>query len=120
MGKVYHITIPGPCVAKERARRAKNGYWYTPPRTQEYEAKVAAMALVAGLRGELEGPIRVEIVVGLGDNPETDVVITCLGENEELTQKGGDADNYAKSILDGLKPYFNDKQVVDLRVVKRK
>ncbi len=29
-----------------------------------------------------------------------------------------DADNIAKAILDGLRAYFDDKQVVDLRVVK--
>ncbi len=102
---VHSITIPGRPVPKARPRmgvRGRKAYVYTPPKTKEYEKLVGWMARCAGCK-PLNGPIVV---------------------NLDLYIKGrsGDADNYCKSILDGLNgvAYEDDDQVIELLVRKHK
>ena len=105
MNKLMHkITIPGRPVPKGRPRlgvRGKTAYVYTPPATREYEKLVGWVAKSAGCR-PVEGPVSVALSVYV---------------------KGRlDADNIAKSILDGLNgiAYEDDDQVIELLVRKHK
>ena len=99
---VYSITIPGRPVPKGRPRlgyRGQKAYVYTPPKTREYERLVGWVAKSAGCR-PVEGPVSVALSVYV---------------------KGRlDADNIAKSILDGLNgvAYEDDDQVVELHIWK--
>lgn len=81
--------------------RGKKAYVYTPPVTKEYEKLVGWVAKSVGCR-PVEGPVSVALSVYV---------------------KGRlDADNIAKSILDGLNgiAYEDDDQVVELMVRKHK
>lgn len=94
------FTIPGPPIPKERPRRAKDGHWYTPPRTVRAEEDVGYQAMAAGLKLEPEMRYGVDIEF-------------------HLSTLGRDIDNCAKLVLDGLgrmgKPSgWNDRQVVVL------
>lgn len=86
--------VPGPPVAKQRPRRSKDGHWYTPPATVQYEATVAWCAQAAGLKLEPKTKYGVEIVM-------------------HLTTRRFDIDNAAKAVLDGMGqlPNWNDIQV---------
>ena len=101
---VIKLTIPGRPVPKARPRLGVHGrkaYVYTPPQTKEYEKLVGWVAKSAGCR-PVEGPVSVALSVYV---------------------KGRlDADNIAKSILDGLTgvAYEDDDQVVELLVKKHK
>ena len=98
------FTIPGRPVPKARPRlgvRGRKAYVYTPPETREYERLVGWVAKSAGCR-PVEGPVSVALSVYV---------------------KGRlDADNIAKSILDGLNgvAYEDDDQVIELLVRKHK
>ena len=98
------LTIPGRPVPKDRPRlglRGRKAYVYTPAKTKEYEKLVGWVAKSAGCR-PVEGPVSVALSVYV---------------------KGRlDADNIAKSILDGLNgvAYEDDDQVVELVVRKHK
>lgn len=98
------LTIPGRPVPKARPRLGVHGrkaYVYTPPETREYERLVGWVAKSVGCR-PVEGPVSVVLSVYV---------------------KGRlDADNIAKSILDGLTgvAYEDDDQVVELLVRKHK
>ena len=101
---VYSITIPGRPVPKGRPRLGMNGrkaYVYTPPETREYERLVGWVAKSAGCR-PVEGPVSVSLNV--------------------YARGKLDADNIAKSILDGLNgiAYEDDDQVIELLVRKHK
>ena len=98
------ITVPGRPVPKGRPRlgvRGKKAFIYTPPATREYEKLVGWVARCAGCK-----PVKIPVAVAL------DVYI----------KRKLDADNIAKSILDGLNgiAYEDDDQVVELLVRKHK
>jgi len=96
------IIVPGRPVPKGRPRlgyRGRKAYVYTPPETREYERLVGWVAKSAGCR-PVDGPVSVSLSVYV---------------------KGRlDADNIAKSILDGLNgvAYEDDDQVVELHIWK--
>jgi len=101
---MIRITIPGRPVPKARPRlgvRGRMAYIYTPPATKEYEKLVGWVAKATGCR-----PVKMPVAVVL------DVYI----------KRKLDADNIAKSILDGLNgiAYEDDDQVVELLVRKHK
>jgi len=102
--RLKKITIPGRPVPKGRPRlgvRGRTAYVYTPPETREYERLVGWTAKSAGCR-PVDGPVSVALSVYV---------------------KGRlDADNIAKSILDGLNgvAYEDDDQVIELLVRKHK
>jgi len=91
--------IPGEPCAKERSRKGKNGHFYTPKKTRDYEKKVKALALAHPRAGEELVNICLHVVIGGRDK---------------------DVDNCAKSVLDALNGilYDDDKQVVGLHVIK--
>jgi crossover junction endodeoxyribonuclease RusA len=98
------IIIPGRPVPKGRPRlgmRGKKAYVYTPPVTKKYEKLVGWVAKSVGCR-PVEGPVSVSLNV--------------------YARGKLDADNIAKSILDGLNgiAYEDDDQVVELLVRKHK
>ena len=105
MNKLIHkITIPGRPVPKGRPRlgvRGRKAFVYTPPATVEYEKLVGWIAKSVGCR-PVEGPVSVSLNV--------------------YARGKLDADNIAKSILDGLNgiAYEDDDQVVELMVRKHK
>ena len=99
---MIEFVVPGRPVPKGRPRlgvRGRKAYVYTPPETREYERLVGWVAKSAGCR-PVEGPVSVALSVYV---------------------KGRlDADNIAKSILDGLNgvAYEDDDQVVELHIWK--
>jgi len=92
------LEIPGAPVPKGRPRKGRNGRFYTPKRTQAAEAAVAWHAHTAGVR--FDGPVRVEL---------------------DFYGGRGDADNLAKTVLDGLQKgglLRDDRQVMELAIHK--
>lgn len=99
---VVTFTVPGPPVAKQRPRRGPAGNWYTPRRTQQFEEAVAWAATAAGVQLEPGVPYTVQI-------------------HFYLSSHRRDADNLAKSVLDGLQRMpdgWDDSQVMNLVVLK--
>jgi crossover junction endodeoxyribonuclease RusA len=101
---MIRITVPGRPVPKARPRlgvRGRKAFVYTPPATKEYEKLVGWVAKATGCR-----PVKMPVAVAL------DVYI----------KRKLDADNIAKSILDGLNgvAYEDDDQVVELLIRKHK
>jgi Holliday junction resolvase RusA-like endonuclease len=99
------FTIPGPPQPKERARRGKNGRWYTPERTRAYESHVRWLARTeVARRGWRCEPAAffVELRLVFADRRRRDV------------------DNCAKSILDACNGVVwpDDAMVTDLRIVR--
>ena len=108
------LEIPGPPVAKQRARKG-NGGWYTPKPTRDYEE---AVAWVCRAQRERFGdqPVKVSIVLS------ADGATVHVSPSDLAISGPGDLDNYAKSILDGMQKgglFKNDKQVVELQVSVR-
>lgn len=96
------ITVPGEPVAKQRPRRGKNGQWYTPRQTVEYEELVGWTWRQARHK-PLSGPIALRVVFYLG------------GRDKDL-------DNLVKCVLDGLNgvAWEDDRQVLDLEAKMRR
>lgn len=94
---VIEFTVPGDPVPKSRPGRGRNGQRYMPRPTKDYQEAVGWAAKEAGAKPH-GGPVKVEI--------------------EFYGAKGGDCDNLAKSVLDGLNKiaYNDDRQVLELHV----
>jgi Holliday junction resolvase RusA-like endonuclease len=125
------FTVPGPPHGKGRPRFVARGgrvRTYTDEATAAYEDRVALHARTAmGLARPLEGPVRVEIVAyrarpkapGPSHECRAGVVGERLARRVPCTAKP-DADNVAKSVLDGCSLaglWRDDCQVADLRVL---
>ncbi len=98
MGQVTEIVVAGNPVAKERPRAARNGHFYTPAATKEYEERVAWTVRASGQSFPTE-----DVRVALG--------FYCKG------RKRPDLDNLVKAALDGAEKgglFGNDKQVVQV------
>ena len=99
------FTIDGPAVAKQRPRLGgryrSGGSWrravFTPQKTRDYEGKVANAFFVKYGNKKLTGQLAVELVFYLKSRGRADI------------------DNLIKSVLDGLKEVFNDRQVVAIK-----
>lgn len=102
-GEATQFVVPGKPVPKGRPRMGPNGNVYTPKETEAYEEKVGWYGRAAGLK-PLKKPKRV--VVQLAFHLRNVMV--------------GDADNFCKSVLDGLNgvAYEDDCQVTMLKVIK--
>lgn len=117
----FTFEIPGEPVAKGRPRvTAVNGFAraYTPAKTANYEALVALAAQTAGCP-HYDGPLGITIYAYF-EWPKSS---WRKREPRGVAVKGNgvDADNLAKSVLDGLigVAYANDSQVADLEIRKR-
>lgn len=69
---------------------------FTPDKTKRHEKLIAQHVLAKYGHQRLEGPLKVYID------------FYFKGQNR------GDIDNYAKTVLDGMRTLFNDRQVKDL------
>lgn len=96
------FTVPGAPVPKERPRVVGRRA-FTPQRTRDYEARVKACAIRAGVKIATLAPVRVEVVAYCQDARRRDL------------------DNLCKSILDPLNGliYADDSQIVRLVAEKR-
>lgn len=118
-----HIVIPGPPVAKGRARVLKSGRSYTPAKTANYAAKVAHLGKQAM---GIDGPYNGALSVFIGVNKE---IPASWSKRKRADALAGiikpvsrpDGDNYEKAILDGLNGvvWHDDGQVVDMTWRKR-
>lgn len=98
----FSLTIDGEPQPKERPRfNRKTGVFYTPKNTRLYEQKVAALVIDAPVRYDVGTVVRVSITLFTGK------------------KRPPDADNAAKSIVDGLVKgglIADDVQVSELHV----
>jgi Holliday junction resolvase RusA-like endonuclease len=99
---ILDVLIPGPPVPKARPRFV-NGRTYTPKRTRDYEAHVAACARAACFRDRwrcVDGELHVELHVTFPDRRRRDL------------------DNAAKAVLDALNGivWRDDSQIARLLV----
>ena len=93
--------VAGQPIPKARPR-ISNGHAYTPQRTKDWEETVAWTAkAVMGAQKPLEGPLKVTLFF-------------------HGARKNSDADNLAKSVLDGLQGiiFKNDSQVTRLDIAR--
>ena len=118
---IVNFTVPGEPKAKARPRMTTTGIAYTPKKTVEYENWVKQCYLIEQKGKKLEGQIKAEIAAYF-----TIPKSTSKKNKERMLQhfifptKKPDTDNVAKIILDSLNSiaYDDDKQVIDLRVLK--
>jgi Holliday junction resolvase RusA-like endonuclease len=112
------FVVPGLPIPKARARKGKNGAWYTPKVTKQYEEAIAA-TFKAITHGSVryDGPVSLSIEAVYGDDPELRVRITPLPSGRT---KRPDVDNIAKIVMDALNgvAYEDDAQIVELYAVK--
>ena len=119
------FTVYGPPVPKGRPRFAKRGAFvqtYTPEKTKSYESEVAMMAKAAmGATKPLKCPLEAFIYLSfpIPASYSQKRAKDCLNEAVKHTKKP-DADNCAKSIIDGMDKivFDNDSQIVSLHVHK--
>lgn len=117
------FTVPGPPVGKGRPRFTKSGHTYTPARTRSWEslAKHEASLVMWG-RVPFTGPVAVTVTATLA-------IPSSWPKSRQLRARLGfllpcvkpDSDNLCKAALDSLSGIVlaDDKQAVDVRVVKR-
>jgi Holliday junction resolvase RusA-like endonuclease len=110
------FVIPGQPVAWQRPQRdRRSGRTFTALKTARFEDRVAWIASQSGLK-QIHGPVMVTIRA-FWEWPRS-----SWRKKEprgvDLYDGGPDADNVAKAVLDGLRGYFNDRQVAVLHVHK--
>lgn len=103
---LIEFTIPGKPVGKERPRMGKNGKFYTPKRTRDFESLIRQVAIVARNRVKIYKPLDEPVAVQI-------IIFHC---NNQF----GDMDNIIKSILDGMNKiiYHDDKQVSEIKCMR--
>ena len=112
--------IPGKVQAWQRTGTGLHGH-FTKPETRAYEnlVKLGAQEAMAG-EPPMEGPVRVliQVWIGIPNSWSARKKTAAMGV---LCIAKPDADNCAKSVLDGLKgvAYRDDVQVSSLNVQKR-
>jgi crossover junction endodeoxyribonuclease RusA len=107
--KVINIIVPGIAVSKLRARKGKNGNFYTPKKLSDYQEAVGWTAK--------EQMMRQEVTAFEKDVPLS--IVIAFVKKGKLTGKG-DIDNYVKAVLDSLNgvAYYDDSQIVKLFAAK--
>lgn len=118
------FSVPGPPHGKERARSTRTGRHYTPAKTVEYEALVAAQARSA-MNGQkpFNGPVAVEMEVIHTPPPSWTKKRATEAKNGlgwHLITKP-DLSNVLKSIEDGGNGvvWIDDRQIAALQVIRR-
>lgn len=116
---MIHASIPWVPKTKDRPRHGKFGHTYTPTATKKSEA-----AIIDELASRLllpyeptEEPLSIALYFG---ETHTWLDIDVVAEHTEKQIGGRDLDNLGKLWLDAMDKvvFKNDKQVVDLRLVK--
>lgn len=115
--------VPGPPVAKGRARSTRSGQHYTPVRTRQYENRIATAARDAMRGCDLySGAVELEVVLLMPipkSWPRLKQAMAEIGELAHTTRP--DVDNVVKSVKDGCNGavWVDDSQVVMLTARKR-
>jgi crossover junction endodeoxyribonuclease RusA len=109
--KPYTIVVEGLPTPKGRPRMTRRGRVFTPQRTLEAEARIAA----AWTGPVYEGPVQMDCIFA-----REGVVVTVIPLGEEKSSLRGDLDNYVKLLMDGLNgvAWTDDKQVMKIVAVK--
>jgi len=89
---IASFTVDVRPVPKGRPRLGKHGNVYTPTPTVAFENHIAVAAMQSRLPYGIAAPIATDMMFW-------------------IAQRDGDLDNYVKAVLDGLRAFFNDKQV---------
>lgn len=114
------LVVNGEPVPKARARKGKQGKWYTPAPTAEYQQRVQTAWLVEGRPNLGDAPLcaTAEFVFA---RPASQVCKDGSPRASAATYPPTDVDNLAKGVLDALNglAYTDDRQVVTLTVSKR-
>lgn len=115
------FVIPGKPVPKGRPRTTRNGVTYTPKKTKDYEAFVAASFLEAGGHRYLDGELlnvdlRFYFKVPKSYTKKQKAALL----NNPYYGHRPDLDNLEKAILDGLNgvAFADDSQVVEMHSAK--
>lgn len=118
------FTVPGKPMGKERPRFSRHGGTYTPQKTKDYEEKVRLCCLQENGRKYFDKNKQLDILISAYFEPPKKVTkrfrkLMLNGTLPPICKS--DIDNIAKIILDALNGflYYDDSQIVDLRVLKR-
>ena len=116
-----HLIIPGEPVAKGRPRVTRTGHAYTPEKTRLYEAHVRDVwKRQSGKHFEAGTPLKATID-GYFPIPKSLSKKRRTELNGTPHIKKCDADNLAKSILDGLCGYaYDDDSAVSVLIVTKR
>lgn len=107
------LVIPGQPHPCERARRGKQGHWYTPEPTRDYKQRVGW----AWKRAQAQAFGDLELAVSASFFIQRPVSHLRRPTPKVQVTPPGDLDNYLKGLLDGLQDagaFNNDKQIVCL------
>jgi Holliday junction resolvase RusA-like endonuclease len=104
--------IEGKAIAKQRPRSSRNGHFYTPKNTKDFEKKVGLCYKAIRGKNLLDKPVSIAITFYEKKPKKCKSVFPI--------KRTGDIDNKAKCILDALNgiAYNDDCQVVELSLIK--
>ena len=96
---IVAFTVPGRPRGKERPRMGRNGKFYTPRTTREYEETVAWFAKTAYKGEPTKDPVRLDMTI-------------------RSSKSKADTSNILKSIEDGMNGivYVDDKQIKEIHI----
>ena len=99
MESIVVFTVPGRPRGKERPRVGRNGKFYTPRTTREYEETVAWFAKAAYKGEPTKDPVRLDMTI-------------------RSSKSKADTSNILKSIEDGMNGivYVDDKQIKEIHI----
>ena len=99
MERIATFTVPGRPRGKERPRMGRNGKFYTPRTTREYEESVAWFAKAAYKGEPTKDPVRLDMTI-------------------RSSKSRADTSNILKSIEDGMNGivYVDDKQIKEIHI----
>ena len=120
MDRVKMLTVVTPPVAKARARttmRAGNVRSYTPRKTEEAEWRIRTEWIARHGSTPQFGPLALDVLAYVA-MPKS---MPKSRRDTALPTTRPDADNYLKTVADGLNgiAFSDDAQLVDMRVQKR-
>jgi len=103
MERIVAFTVPGRPRGKERPRMGRNGKFYTPRTTREYEETVAWFAKTAYKEEPTKDPVRLDLTI-------------------RSSKSRADISNILKSIEDGMNGiiYVDDKQIEEIHISRIK